>query len=226
MTSTLTLRALGKLRTAPGGQLDCQVIFADGPGTSRPVAHVERELPPGGIPVYLAARKSGARSFVLWADEHRQARAATLVTVSASGGRAQFQVLGGQGEHLGVITRDKAFSRGLRTRWTVTPAGGTDAVGYKGRLFWWCVWWPFTLFLPIMLVALVFGGGGGGGDFPRGPRRIKWRSGGKVPLEFKSSGNTVRLYAPELDWRLGAALTALIPTFDGWIGTPWDARKD
>ncbi|MFD4034323.1 hypothetical protein ACFWVP_28410 [Streptomyces sp. NPDC058637] len=226
MTSTLTLRALGKLRTAPGGQLDCEVTFADGPGTSRTVAHVERELPPGGVPAYLAARKHGARSFVLWADEHRQARVATLVTVSASGGRAQFQVLGPQGEPLGVFTRDKAFSRGLRTRWTVSRSGAPDAVGYKGRLFWWCVWWPCTPLLPLMLLAVLFGGGGGGGDFPRGPRRIKWRSAGQIPLEFKSSGNSVKLYAPDLDWRLGAALTALIPSFDGWIGGPWDARKD
>lgn len=75
----------GKPRTAPGGQLDCQVTLSDGPGTSRPVAHVERESPPGGVPAYRAARRSGARSFVLSADEHRQARVATLVTVSARG---------------------------------------------------------------------------------------------------------------------------------------------
>ncbi|MFJ8858202.1 hypothetical protein ACIRD8_07160 [Streptomyces sp. NPDC102451] len=80
--------------------------------------------------------------------------------------------------------------------------------------------------MPLTLVALVFGGGGGGGDYPRGPRRIKWRSGGQVPLEFKSSGNTVHLHAPHLDWRVGAALAALVPSFDGWIGAPWDSRKD
>lgn len=126
------MKALRRLRTSPGGQLDCRVSFSDGPGTSRPVAYVERELLPNGISAYLAARESGARSFVLWADEHRQARVATLVTVSAGSGRAQ----------------------------------------------------------------------------------------------FKSSGDTVRLYAPELDWRLGAALAALIPSFDSWIGDPWDRRKD
>ncbi|MFD8532670.1 hypothetical protein ACFV0L_35200 [Streptosporangium canum] len=224
MTSTLTLKALRRLRTTPGGQLDCRISFSDGSGTPRPVAYVERELPPNGISAYLAARESGARSFVLWADEQRQARVATLVTVSAGSGRAQFQVLGPQGELLGVFTRDKAFSRGLRTRWTVSRAGSPDAVGYKGRLFWWCVWWLCSPLLPLMVVAALFGGGGG--DFPRGPRRIKWRSGGQVPLEFKSSGDTVCLYAPELDWRLGAALVALIPSFDGWIGDPWDRRKD
>jgi hypothetical protein len=224
VTSTLTLRALRRLRTAPGGQLDCRISFSDGPGTSRPVAYVEREVLPNGISAYLAARKSGARSFVLWADEHRQARVATLVTVSTGSGRAQFKVLGPHGEPLGMFTRDKAFSQGLRTRWTVSRAGSPDAVGYKGQLFWWCVWWLCSPLLPLILVAALFGGGGG--DFPRGPRRIKWRSGGQVPLEFKSSGDTLRLYAPELDWRLGAALVALIPSFDGWIGDPWDSRKD
>ncbi|WP_440098063.1 hypothetical protein [Streptosporangium sp. H16] len=223
MTSTLTLQALRRLRTAPGGQFDCRISFSDGQGTSRPVAYVEREVLPNGISAYLAARKSGARSFVLWADEHRQARVATLVTVSTGSGRAQFKVLGPHGEPLGMFTRDKAFSQGLRTRWTVSRAGSPDAVGYKGRLFWWCVWWLCSPLLPLIVVAALFGGGG---DFPRGPRRIKWRSGGQVPLEFKSSGDTVRLYAPELDWRLGAALVALIPSFDGWIGDPWDSRKD
>ncbi|WP_328907601.1 hypothetical protein OG230_34000 [Streptomyces sp. NBC_00234] len=64
MTRTLTLRALRKLRTAPGGEFDCRIDFSDGPGTSRPVAYVERALPPGGISAYLDARKSGARSLV------------------------------------------------------------------------------------------------------------------------------------------------------------------
>lgn len=226
MPSTLTLRTLGKLRTAPGGLFDCRVDFTDGPGASRPVAHVERELPPDGISAYLAARQSGARSFVLWADESRQARVATLVTLSTSGGRAQFQVLGPQGEPLGVLTRDKAFSRGLRTRWTVSRAGAPDAVGYKGLLL---------LVGRVVALHTAAAAAARGSPLrrrrrwrglPRGPRRIKWRSGGQVPLEFKSSGNAVRLHAPDLDWRLGAALTALIPSFDGWIGDAWDARKD
>jgi hypothetical protein len=224
VTSILTLQALGRLRTTPGGQLDCRIDFSDGPGTSRPVAYVERELPAGGVSAYLAARKSGARSFVLWADEHRQARVATLVTLTA-GRRAQFQVLSPQGEPLGRVTRDKAFSRGMRTRWTVSRPGTPDAVGYKGRLFWWCMWWLCLPLLPFVIIATLFGGGTGG-DFPRSPRRIKWRAGGQVPLEFKSSGNTMHLNAPDLDWRLGAALAALIPSFDGWIGNPWDNRKD
>ncbi|MFF2186272.1 hypothetical protein [Streptomyces sp. NPDC058155] len=224
MTSTLKLRALRRLRTTPGGQFDCQIDFSDGAGTSRTVAYVERRLPQGGIPAYLAARKNGARSFVLWADESRQTPVARLVTLT-EGRRAQFEVLGPQGESLGRITRDKAFSRGIRTRWTVSRPGALDAVGYKGRLFWWCVWWPCTPMLPFAVIAPLFNGGIGG-DFPRGPRRIKWRAGGRIPLEFKSSGDTVHMNAPDLDWRLGAALSALIPSFDSRIGNPWDNRTD
>ncbi|MFB7368880.1 hypothetical protein ACFC0D_03405 [Streptomyces sp. NPDC056222] len=224
MTSTLALRALRRLRATPGGQLDCRIDFSDGPGASRPVAYVERDLPPGGVPAYLTARESGARAFVLWTDEHRQARVATLVTLTG-GRQALFEVLGPRGEPLGRIRRDGAFSRGIRTRWTVSRPGAPDAVGYKGRLFWWCVWWLCTPLLPFVLIAPLLGGGIGG-DFPRGPRRIKWRAAGQVPLEFRSSGDTVHLNAADLDWRLGAALVALIPSFDSWIGNPWDSRKD
>ncbi|MFJ6854223.1 hypothetical protein ACIQM3_27515 [Streptomyces sp. NPDC091271] len=74
-----------------------KIDFFVKPGPSRTVAHVERELPPGGVPAYLAARGSGARSFVLWADEYRGARAATVVTVSCGKGTSVYQVLGAQG---------------------------------------------------------------------------------------------------------------------------------
>ncbi|MFD5319151.1 hypothetical protein [Streptomyces sp. NPDC127098] len=48
-------------------------------------------------PAGLAARGSGARSFVLWTDEHHRERVATLVTLSATGGVATF--------HGAVMTR-------------------------------------------------------------------------------------------------------------------------
>ena len=70
-------------------------------GPSRTVGYVERELPPGGIPAYLAARGNGA-----------------------------------QGELLCVVVREKAFRKGLRTRWTVSRPGESDVVGYKGRIVW------------------------------------------------------------------------------------------
>lgn len=201
------------------------VDFSDGSGLARVVAYVERELPPGGIPAYLAARSSGARSFVLWANEHRRERVATLVTLSATGGVATFQALGAHGELIGTLVREKALrGRGLRTRWTVTQAGGPEAVGFKGRIFWWCMWW---LLLPMQVLIQVFAlfdsvPGNEGGGVARAPRRIRWRAGGQIPLEFRSRGNKLHLHAPGWDWRLGAALVVLLRSFgDG----SWEARK-
>ncbi|WP_199826266.1 hypothetical protein [Streptomyces sp. SBT349] len=228
MSSVLTMKALrGALRPADlGGSpepLGYKVEFSDGSGPSRVVAYPQRELPPGGIPAYLKARGSGARSFVLWADEHRRERVATLVTLSAARGVATFQVLGPRGELIGTFVREKALrGRGLRTRWTVTPVGGPEAVGFKGRIFWWCVWWPLWPFQALIVLASLFAGGG---DVARGPRRIIWRAGGRARLEFRSRGDRLFLHAPETDWRLGAALVVLLDAFDSWVGQPWDANK-
>ncbi|MGW4233045.1 hypothetical protein ACWEF9_27850 [Streptomyces sp. NPDC004980] len=200
------------------------VLCVDGSAPERVAAYVERELPPGGIPAYRAARGGGARSFVLWADEHRRERLATLVTVSAGNGVSTYQVLGAHGEPIGTFVREKALrGRGLRTRWTVTPAGGPEAVGFKGRIFWWYVWW---LLSPIQTLIIVLSLLSGSGDAARGPRRIVWRAGGQAALEFTSKDDSVRLHAPGYDWRLGAALVALLRTYDSWLlGTEWDDRK-
>jgi hypothetical protein len=228
VSSVLTMKALRNVPRpgSPGDVPDAfrnWVEFSDGSGPPRVVAHLERELPPGGIPAYLAARKSGARSFVLWADEHRRERVATLVTTSASGGTATFQVLGPQGELIGTFVRRKGLRGwGLRTRWTVTPAGGPEAVGFKGRIFWWCVWWSLWPVQALIFLAALFNGGG---DVARGPRRIIWRAGGRARMEFRSRGDRLLLRAPETDWRLGAALVVLVRAFDSWAGEPWDDRK-
>ncbi|MEU5169143.1 MULTISPECIES: hypothetical protein [Streptomyces] len=213
--------AAGGGAPAPVGHL---VLCADGSAPERVVAYVERELPPGGIPAYRAARAGGARSFVLWADEHRRERLATLVTLSAGGGVATYQVLGAHGEPIGTFVREKALrGRGLRTRWTVAPAGGPEAVGFKGRIFWWYVWW---LLSPLQMLIIVLSLLSGDGDAARGPRRIVWRAGGRVPLEFRSKDDTVRVCEPGYDWRLGVALVALLGTFDSWLlGTEWDDSK-
>ncbi|MFF8712894.1 hypothetical protein ACF07T_15890 [Streptomyces sp. NPDC015184] len=193
-------------------------------GRHREVAHVERELPPGGVPAYLAARKSGARSLVLWADPERRNRLATLITESASDGVCVYRVLGAGGETVGTLVREKALSgKGLRTRWTVAQPGCPEAVGFKGRIFWWFVWW---LLLPVQTAIGVGSLLSGGGDVARGPRRIIWRAGREVPLEFLSDGNEIHVHASWVDWRLAAALAALIPTFDSWLGTPWDDKRD
>ncbi|WP_327367637.1 hypothetical protein [Streptomyces sp. NBC_01217] len=198
------------------------VDFTDGSGPPRAVAYVERELPPGGIPAYLAAHKTGARSFVLWADEHRGSRVATVVTQSAHNGVATYQVLGAHGEVIGTLVREKALrGRGVRTRWTVAQPGLPEAVGYKGRMFWWLVCWPLSPLLPFALLIAVFNAS----DLPRAPRRIRWRAGGRLLLDFRPFGDRLQLHAPESDWRLGAALLALLRSFDGWFGSPWDGRK-
>ncbi|WP_326727637.1 hypothetical protein [Streptomyces phaeochromogenes] len=225
MSNVLTMRASReRVHDGAPAPVKDRVDFSDGSGPSRVVAYVERELPPGGTPAYLAARSSGARSFVLWADEHRRERVATLVTLSATGGVATFQALGAHGELIGTLVREKALrGRGLRTRWTVTQPGGPEAVGFKGRIFWWFMWW---LSFPMQLLILVFSifdsVPGNEGGVARGPRRIRWRTGGQIPLEFRSRGDKLHLHTPGLDWRLGATLIVLLHTF---AAGSWDARK-
>ncbi|MBT2489713.1 hypothetical protein J7E96_14555 [Streptomyces sp. ISL-96] len=190
-------------------------------GASRVAAHVERELPPGGVPAYLAARKNGTRSFALWADPHRRRRIATVVTTAASDGVATYQVLGEQGEAIGTLTRERALSgSGLRTRWTVVQTGAPEAVGFKGRIFWWYVWW---LLFPVQAAIVVGSLVGGGGDAARGPRRIIWRTGTETPLEFRSSNDDVHIHVEWVDWRLAAALLLLVRSF-GF--SAWDDSKN
>lgn len=224
MSNVLTMR-VSRERIHDGAPAPVKdlVEFSDGSGPVRAVAYVERELPPGGIPAYLAARSSGARSFVLWADEHRRERVATLVTLSATGGVATFQALGAHGELIGTLVREKALrGRGLRTRWTVTQPGGPEAVGFKGRIFWWCMWWLLLPMQVLIFVFALFDSVPGNEGVARGPRRIRWRAGGQIPLEFRSSGDKLHLHAPGLDWRLGAALVVLLRTFGP---SSWDTRK-
>ncbi|MFC4564998.1 hypothetical protein ACFO4E_24320 [Nocardiopsis mangrovi] len=195
------------------------VRIADGPGAQdRIFAHVERQLPAGGIPAYRAARKKGVRSFLLWADEGRTQPLARLVTQSAEGHRVIYQVLDAYGRTIGTITRRNAFrGGGLRVRWTVSQAGGPDAVGYKGRLFWWAVVWLVSPLIPFAVIAAVFEAG----DLPRAPRRVRWRAGGRMVMEH-TPWEAVLLHAPGLDPRVGAALAALLASFKGWYRTSWD----
>ncbi|GAA2333245.1 hypothetical protein OKJ48_23915 [Streptomyces kunmingensis] len=200
------------------------VSFADTSGAAPSAVYVERELPPGGIPAYRAARRSGARAFALWADDNRRERVATVVTLSAARGVARFQVLGAHGEHLGTLVREKALrGRRLRTRWIVTQPGGPDAVGLKGRILWWWMWWLLLPLMVAVLVASVFDSvPGNEGGFARAPRRIRWRANGQVPLEFRSKGEALHVHAPGVDWRLGAALIALLRSFNAGA---WDSAK-
>ncbi|MQY16617.1 hypothetical protein SRB5_68190 [Streptomyces sp. RB5] len=184
-------------------------------------ALLERELPPGGIPAYLAARKKNVRSFVLWADQHRDRRVATVVTERADGGGATYQVLDEHGRIIATIAVRRAFHGGLRTRWTVRRPGAEDAVGYKGRLVWWLMYWLLFPLWVFMGIAAILGG-----DVPRAPRRVIWRTGGRRAFEHKAGGNDLRLSEPELDHRVAAALLCLVRTDDGWFGRPWDGDKE
>lgn len=90
-------------------------------------------------------------------------------------------------------------------------------VGYKGRLIWWCTWWLFSPLLPFVWVAAVFSMS----DVPRSPGRVIWRTRGRALLEFKLMWNKIHLHDPELDERVGAALLALVRSFD-WQSGGWD----
>ncbi|MFI6862849.1 hypothetical protein ACIBKZ_23645 [Streptomyces sp. NPDC050421] len=228
MTSALKVMPLpkgGKARpeVLPGVAEGFEHVVVDtSRGHFHVVAYLERELPPDGIRAYLTARKDGARSFVLWADPGRRSRLATLVTTSAGKSVSEYQVWGGQGELIGTFVREKALSgKGLRTRWTVTQSGCPQTVGFKGRIFWWYVWWPL---FPLWVLTGVVGLFSGDGDVPRGPRRIVWQAGAEAPLEYLSRDEVV-VHAPWVDLRLAAALTATVRSFDSWIGTPWDDKK-
>lgn len=209
----------GRLRVPP-----MYPIHIAGPGVQPHVlAHVERELPPGGIPAYRGDRKRGARSFLLWDDEQRAQMLARLVTQSIEGHRVTYQALDAYGQIIGTITRRKAFrGGGLRVRWTVSQAGGPNAVGYKGRLFWWAVCWLLSFLLPFALIGAVLDNG----DLPRAPRRVRWRADGRKTMEHKPSSNAVLLHDPGCDPRLGAALAALLASYRGWYRTSWDGQKE
>ncbi|MFC9272372.1 hypothetical protein ACFTXJ_31890 [Streptomyces zhihengii] len=223
--NTVTLHSgLKRTRGPDATKVTEMVSFSDTSGPAPSAVYVERELPQGGVPAYLAARRGGARSFALWTDEWRRERVATVVTLSAAGGVSTYQVLGAYGEVVGTITREKALrGKGLRTRWTVHPSGASKAVGYKGRIVWWWLWWPLLPFMLVLLLATVLDSvPGNEGGLARAPRRIRWRAEGQVPLEFRSRGNKLHLHSPGVDWRLGAALISLLRSFhaDAWDASP------
>ncbi|MFJ6015642.1 hypothetical protein [Streptomyces sp. NPDC092952] len=221
MSRVVTLR---RARAAEGEVGHVVELAHSAGGGPRVVAHVERELPEGGIPAYLAARRTGARSFVLWADPERRTRLATVVTASAADGVATYRVLDNRGGLIGTVVREKALhGKGLRTRWTVAQTGCPEAVGHKGRVFWWYVWW---LLFGVQVTITVASRLGDWWEPARGPRRIIWRAGGEVPLEFRSDDDEILVRAHWVDQRLAAALSALVRSFDSWLGSPWDDEKE
>lgn len=206
---------------------DRQIHLAtEGPGgvagTPSVFAHLERDLQGRDLQAYRGARKTGARGFLFWADPHRQQPLARLVTRSAAKGEpAVFEVLGPADEPLALITRHPAMSGGRgRSRWTVQQADGLAAAGAKGNLFWWYVWWLLSpLWLAIAVGSLV-----GGGDIARMPRTVRLRTAGEKALSWRDVGSAYALKVRAEGWdpRVTAALAALIDSFDGWLGSPWD----
>ena len=218
----------GKGNPAPSrdGRVTLEIRTSDGPDPEggsaiRVVANPERRLPPGGgHDEYRAARKQGARAFVLWADPHRSRVFAQVVTKSAvKRGPATYEVLGAAGEPLALVVREPAMKGGgVRTRWTVEPAGARPAVGLKGRAFWWGVWW---LISPIQLVIMVASVLAASGDIARMPRRTRWRAEDRVVLDYHSGvGDGFVLDVPADGWdeRVTASLLALLDSHDSWPG--------
>lgn len=76
--------------------------------------------------------------------------------------------------------------------------------------------------VPILGFTLLDGTPGDEGGAARGPRRTRWRAGGQIPPEFRFKGDKLHLHAPGFDWRLGAALIALLRSFNG---SAWDDTK-
>ncbi|MFH8366822.1 hypothetical protein [Streptomyces sp. NPDC018031] len=223
-----SLGGRNKGREPEDGRVFREIRVADGPtpeerAQGRPLVHPERVLPPGGADEYRAARKQGARHLVLWADPYRQRAVAHIRTVSAAkGAPATFEVLGEDGAALARITREPAMrGRRVRTRWTVLQQGAEPAAGLKGRPFWWAVWW---LISPIQVAIAVGSLVAGSGDVARTPRRTRWRRHGRVVLDYANGPDGFELEVLEegWDWRVTAALVALLTSHGSWLATAWD----
>ncbi|MGK5532554.1 hypothetical protein [Streptomyces sp. URMC 129] len=196
-----------------------------GRGEWRVVGRPERDLAGGTLDDYLRARGRGVRRFVLWADADRRQVLARVVTTSAARRRqARYEVLGANGERLAVVTRRPA-GWGRRVRWSVWQTGRpAPAVGRKGRLVWWVVWWlllPFSSAL-VFLTFLQFEG-------VMSPRRTRLRVDGEVVLDYLTSpGSEQRFDSLEVraDWwdpRVAAAVLMLFRSHVNRLhGVGWD----
>jgi hypothetical protein len=219
--ATKSWRRQKKDRAVDDGRARHQLV---GPAlqTAGSRVYLGRLLPQGGVKEYRDQRKRGVRCFVLWTDLYRQNVWARVVTAGPDeDGPTRYDVYGPDGDHVGRITRARAFTGGhVRTRWTVQQAGGETAVGYKGRCFWWGVWWLIFPLQCVMGVLAVIGGG----DLFRTPRRIGYRLGGTRVLDYGKGFESGCLAVKTDDWdpRLLTALTALHSSHDGIMGDNWD----
>ncbi|MFD6971596.1 hypothetical protein [Streptomyces sp. NPDC059949] len=161
-----------------------------------------------------------------------QAPSARVVTEQALGSRlggrpAVYRVEDPFGMPLGRITlRRRRSLRFGRKRWTVEPAAGPVLHGYRGRLVWWALWWPFGLPVSLLCLILSILGDGDGGF--GSPRRIIWRDdSGRAHFVFRGmEADDFQVLVPGWDPRLVTALVGLHQAFepseeagaDSWYG--------
>ncbi|WP_141746925.1 hypothetical protein [Streptomyces agglomeratus] len=157
------------------------------------------------------------------------ARVSTEETGSHVSGRpAVYRVDDPYGARLGRITyRHGRALRGARARWTVESVTGHCVRGYRGRLFWWALWWPVGL--PVSLVWLILSLLGEGDDAFGKPRRVIWRdSSRRARLVFRGVADEYQVLDGSWDPRLVAALLGLHQSYDpsegsgenGWYARP------
>ncbi|MFD9883119.1 hypothetical protein ACFWZT_16875 [Streptomyces alboflavus] len=159
---------------------------------------------------------ASVRTFHVGVDE--PAPMARVRTEQRPGARqAVYLVDDGYGAPLGRITyRRPPFAR---TQWIVEPAVGAAVRGYKGRLFWWAVWWPLGLMLSwvSLIIALFAEGDGGFGP----PSRVIWRDeAGRAHLVFRGIADDYQVLEEGWDPRLVSALVGLHQSFDPSDGAP------
>ncbi len=188
------------------------------------LAWPERQLPPDGAAEdYQAAREKGARAFTLWRDPESSREAfAHVVTLSASPKQgAEYEIRGADDERLAVIRREPAsFWRLRRARWSVRQLDQDErrlAAARKGRIVWWCVWLPFWP-VQYLLHLVSFG------DYDEvfEPRRLRFRSAGRVVLDYRGNHEDLEVLADWWDPRVTTALLVLIHTWDSDSGAKSD----
>jgi hypothetical protein len=119
------------------------------------------------------------------------------------------------GTPLGRITLRRGLLLGFgRTRWTVEPVVGPALRGFKGRLAWWVLWWPFGFLLSLVVGFWSLVSDWGDGTF-RSPRRVIWRDGsGRAHVVFRGMAEDFQVLTDGWDQRLIAALIGLHQSFD------------
>lgn len=90
---------------------------------------------------------------------------------------------------------------------------GHSVRGFRGRLFWWVVWWPIGLLVSMLWLILALLGEGD--DAFGKPRRVIWRdSSRRAHLVFRGVADEYRVLDGSWDPRLVAALLGLHQSYD------------